>query len=182
MQKNLRGIYREIYNSISSLIPEKWEKICLYASCMQTIKGEIYFYYIPKKLIKAKPINCYEIASKFGLDDSTYNGELSKLYMQIKKLKQSLRVNFSNVTIVIDKKYFTMELHYNDLRNSRYSDKERHIIWDYKYLGLPIDSLSRKEQNLISHYREETNINPTIIVEEISNLEKEDIKNPILKV
>ena len=182
MQNQVRKVYVEIYNLIVKLIPEKWEKVCLYASYMESVKGEMFFYYYPKRLIKAKPVSCYEIASRFDLDDNTYNDELSKLYMLIKKLKQITNLKFSNVTILINKKLFSVEMHYNDLRNSKYTDDERHLIWEYKYLNLPIDSLDRKEQNLIRHYREETNIKPSIFIEEIKNFEKEEIKNQILKV
>ena len=86
MQTGARKVFKEIYNSLTKLIPEKWEKICLYASFIENLKGEMYFYYFPKKLIKSKPINCYEIASKFGLDDNTYNEELSKLYTKVEAI------------------------------------------------------------------------------------------------
>lgn len=182
MQTNSRKVFQEIYNSLNKLIPEKWEKICLYASFIENLKGEMYFYYFPKKFIKAKPINCYEIAGKFGLDDNTYNEEISKLYKKIKKLKQCLRTPWSNVTIIVEKNLFTIEFHYENLRSSKYSDEQRHIIWCYKYLDIPIDSLGKKEQNLVKYYKGETNIKPTIFIEELKNLELEDIKNQILKV
>ena len=90
MQSKQRKLYKEIYDLLVNLIPEKWNKICLYASIMDNLKGEMYFYYFPKKLIKSKPINCYEIASRFGMDENSYNEELSKLYIKIKKLKRIL--------------------------------------------------------------------------------------------
>ena len=182
MQTGARKVFKDIYNSITNLIPEKWEKICLYASFIENLKGEMYFYYFPKKLIKSKPINCYEIASKFGIDEGTYNEELSKLYTKVKRLKQYVKTPWSNATIIIEKNLFTIEFHYENLRSSKYSDEQRHIIWCYKYLNIPIDSLSKKEQSLVKYYKGETNIKPIIFVEEIKNLELEDIKNQILKI
>lgn len=182
MQTGARKVFKEIYNSLTKLIPEKWEKICLYASVIENLKGEMYFYYFPKKLIKSKPINCYEIASKFGLDENTYNEELSKLYTKVKKLKQYVKTPWTNTTIIIEKDLFTIEFHHDNLRSAKYSDEQRHIIWCYKYLKTPMDSLSKTEQNLVKFYKGETKVKPIIFIEEIKNLELEDIKNQILKI
>ncbi len=182
MQSGQRKLYKEIYNSIIKLIPEKWKKICLYASFVEGLKGEMYFYYFPKKLIKSKPINCYEIPNKFGFNESTYNDELSNLYLKIKKLKQISKLPWTNTTIIIEKNLFTMEFHYENLRQSKYSDEQRHIIWCYKYLNLPIDSLEKNDQNLVRSYKGETRIKPTIFIDEIANLEYEEIRNQILKI
>ena len=43
-------IYKEIQNILFSLIPEKWESLYLYASVIKG-RGEMYFYYFPKKTI-----------------------------------------------------------------------------------------------------------------------------------
>ncbi len=182
MQSKQRKLYKEIYDLLVNLIPEKWNKICLYASIMDNLKGEMYFYYFPKKLIKSKPINCYEIASRFGMDENSYNEELSKLYIKIKKLKQVVNSPWTNITIIIEKNLFTTEFHYENLRHSKYSDEQRHIIWCYKYLNLPIDSLEKEEQKLVKNYKGETNIKPTVFIEDIDHLEIQEIVNPILKV
>ena len=50
MQVSINRVYKEIYNILERLIPEKWEKICLYARVTQELKGEMYFYYFPKKI------------------------------------------------------------------------------------------------------------------------------------
>ena len=58
-------IYSEIQKKLFYIIPEKWESIFLYASIIDVPrgrpKGEMYFYYFPKGIIKKKPVNCYEI-------------------------------------------------------------------------------------------------------------------------
>ena len=181
MQKEVMK-FKEIYTSILNLIPEKWEKVCLYASSFKNLKGEMFFYYFPKRIIKAKPINCYEIPNKFDIDEFTYNEELYKLYNKIKELKVILNENWTNVTIIIDKKLFTAQFHFDDLSKSKYSDEDRHLIWQYKYLNLPIDSFNKKQQIMIANYKEESKFEPKTISININDLEKEEIKNPILKV
>ena len=181
MQKEVMK-FKEIYTSILNLIPEKWEKVCLYASSFKNLKGEMFFYYFPKRIIKANPINCYEIPNKFNIDEFTYNEELYKLYNKIKELKVILNENWTNVTIIIDKKLFTAQFHFDDLSKSKYSDEDRHLIWQYKYLNLPIDSFNKKQQIMIANYKEESKFEPKTISININDLEKEEIKNPILKV
>ena len=182
MQKEVIKIFKEIYTSILGLIPEKWDKICLYASSSKELKGEMFFYYFPKKIIKPKPINCYEVPNKFDIDEFTYNEELYKLYNKIKELKEALNSNWTNVTIVINKKNIIAQFYFNDLKNTKYSNEDRHMIWQYKYLNCPIDSFSKDKQIMINSYKEESNIMPTVISYDISDLEAKEIKNPILKM
>ena len=64
-------IYSEIQKQLIYMIPEKWDKIYLYASITNQINnlqtGELYFYYYPKGILKKNPVNVYEIPSKsFG--------------------------------------------------------------------------------------------------------------------
>ena len=117
----------------------------------------MYFYYFPKKtLLKAKAINCYEVARKFGIDEEQYNILLSRLYEKIKELNNLAVRKWTNVTISIVNCLFTVEYNFNDLRHSLYTDEQRHIYWEYKYLHTPIESMNKKEQNLIKYYQEES--------------------------
>ena len=71
--KKIREIYEDIQRKIFYMIPEKWEELYLYSSVIEQLgqfeTGELFFYYIPKGIIKRKPINVYEIPSKFNLDE-----------------------------------------------------------------------------------------------------------------
>ena len=57
-------LYSEIQKKLFYIIPEKWESIYLYASVIdvpgQKPVGEMYFYYLPKGIIKKKYVNGYE--------------------------------------------------------------------------------------------------------------------------
>ena len=88
-----RTLYSEIQKRLMYLIPEKWESIHLYASIVDSkdkkTVGELYFYYIPKGLIKKKPINCYEIPGIFDIDEDEFSDLINKLYLVIiRKLKK----------------------------------------------------------------------------------------------
>ncbi len=179
----VQKIYKEIQNILFSLIPEKWESLYLYASVIKG-RGEMYFYYFPKKtILKTKPINCYEVAQKFGIDEEQYNLYLSKLYEKIKELNIMSARKWTNLTISIVNCLFTVEYHFNDLIHSLYTDEQRHIYWEYKYLHTPIESMSRQNQILVRYY-EEKGEKPLIytegiyINEENLNHQSELIKKP----
>ena len=179
----VQKIYKEIQNILFSLIPEKWESLYLYASVIKG-RGEMYFYYFPKKtILKTKPINCYEVAQKFGIDEEQYNIYLSKLYEKIKELNIMSARKWTNLTISIVNCLFTVEYHFNDLIHSLYTDEQRHIYWEYKYLHTPIESMSRQNQILVRYYDEKEE-KPLIytegiyINEENLNHQSELIKKP----
>lgn len=179
----VQKIYKEIQNILFSLIPEKWESIYLYASVIKG-RGEMYFYYFPKRtILKTKPINCYEVAQKFGIDEEQYNIYLSKLYEKIKELNNLSSRKWTNLTISIVNCLFTVEYHFNDLIHSLYTDEQRHIYWEYKYLHTPIESMSKQNQILVRYY-EEKNEKPLIYIEGIYvneegvNLQSDLVKKP----
>ena len=74
--KKIKEMYEDIQRRIFYMIPEKWEKMYLYASVSDLIDGrktgELFFYYIPKGIFKKNPVNVYEIPQKFNLDEKEY--------------------------------------------------------------------------------------------------------------
>ena len=108
--KNMKDKYEEIQNQLFYMIPEKWEKIFLYASIIDRTgnvqTGELYFYYIPKGLLKKKPVNVYEVPSKFNIDEAEYTKLVDKLYEIIKNLRQDFietdQELWTNLTISIE--------------------------------------------------------------------------------
>ena len=84
---------------------------------------------------------------------------MEKLYHTIKELRevykrQGERV-WSNITIKLIGLKFEIEFNYENLTYSKYSGTERHIIWKYQNLDLPIESFTRKERKLIEEYMNE---------------------------
>lgn len=152
--------YEEIQRRIFYMIPEKWEELYLYASItdrlgnMQT--GEMFFYYIPKGLIKRKPINVYEIPSRFNIDENAYSELVNILYDSLKELRELFRDTnqkvWSNLTICIKSFKFKIEYSYDDLLENEFNNEERHIIWKYKYLGLRVDNCNKIEKEVIKKY------------------------------
>lgn len=121
--------------------------------------GELFFYYLPKGILKKNPVNVYEIPAKFNLNEEEYIKLVEKLYNTIKELrevykKQGVRI-WSNVTIRMEGIKFEIEFDYENLTYSEYSSVERHIIWKYKNLSMPLESFTRKERKLILKYLDE---------------------------
>jgi len=159
----IKTIYAEIQKKLFYLIPEKWDKIFLYASIIDQMNnmhtGEMYFYYYPKGVIKRKPINVYEIPSKFSIEEDTYLKLVDELYKEIKLLRKMLiklgKRAWSNVTISIENFEFRVEFNYDNLTNSKYTSYQRHLIWRYEYLNTPLNSYNKDERKVIIEYLNE---------------------------
>ena len=182
----IRKIYSELQKQLFYLIPEKWDKIYLYASVVEKMMGletgELYFYYIPKGILKKNPVNVYEIPNKFNLNEDEYIKLVEKLYMKIKDLRELFKKYnhrlWSNLTIRIEGLKFEIEYNYENLVNTKYSSMDRHIIWKYNNLNLPIEYFTRKERNIIKKY-----VNENIYFSPDIEVYTESIyKNPVRKI
>lgn len=157
---NIRNIYSSIQKKLFYMIPEKWDRVYLYASVTEHFNnlqtGEMFFYYYPKSVLKKNPVNVYEVPSKFNIDENAYLKLADKLYGEIKKLRIELVKSgenpWSNITITIKDFKFNVEYGYEDLVNSKYSSYDRHLIWRHKYLDLPLTSYNRQERKMIEEY------------------------------
>mgnify|MGYP005799731079 FL=1 len=159
--RETKEIYEDIQRKIYYMIPDKWEKLYLYASVIDTekdkTKGELFFYYIPKGILKKNPVNVYEIPSKFNLNEKEYLELVEILYNEIKKLREiykkiELGETWSNITISIENTDFKIEFKYDDLVNSEYSSFDRHIIWRYQYLNIGMEQLNKEEKEILRKY------------------------------
>lgn len=183
----VKKIYASLQKQLFYLIPEKWDKIFLYASVIEQMlnleTGELFFYYYPKGILKKNPVNVYEIPSRFNLNEEEYIKLVEKLYDTIKQLREVYKKQgaklWSNITIKLIGLKFEIEFNYENLTYSKYSGTERHIIWKYKNLELPLESFNRKDRKLISNYLEEfvVDINQTETYTE--SIYKRPIKNLI---
>ena len=157
---SIKQIYTNIQNKLYNMIPENWDKLCLYASVIENVSGmrtgEMYFYYFPKAILKKPPVNLYEIASKFNLDETAYEKMIQDLYIEFEKLRDELSKTkdkvWSNVTVCIENGNFNIFYDYENLLESKWSDYERHIIWRYKYINQNLHTYGKKDRKIIEEY------------------------------
>ena len=156
----MKELYKEIQHSLFDMIPEKWNKIFLYASVIDGRNsletGEMYFYYIPKGILKREPINVYEVPNKFNLDENSYFKMADDLYGIIKKLrKEYIAINgalWTNIVISIADYTFKIEYGFENLATSPYSNYDRHLVFRYKYLKTGLNSYSKREKQMVLDY------------------------------
>ena len=159
--KKIKEMYQDIQQCIFYMIPEKWDKMYLYASVSDLIDGqktgELFFYYIPKGIFKKNPVNVYEIPQKFNLDEKEYLRLVNILYKKIIQLRDEFKKieivpTWTNLTITIEGIKFKIEYDYEDLNKSKFSSYERHIIWRYNNLGIKKEQMNKKERQIIERY------------------------------
>ena len=160
--RKIKEIYEDIQKRLYYMIPEKWEKLFLYSSVLdepdkEGKTGELFFYYIPKGIFKKKPVNVYEIPSKFNLDESLYLKLVQLLYGKIKELRKEFRKSergeiWSNLTMSIQNMKFKVEYDYTDLNNSIFNSYERHVIWRYENLGIGEEQASKEDKEILKRY------------------------------
>ena len=157
---NVHKKYEAIQKQLFYMIPEKWDRVYLYACVVDHFQdlqtGEMFFYYFPKSMIRKNPVNVYEVPNKFNIDEKAYLKLAEKLYDEIKELrKECIKMGekpWSNITIFVEDLKFHVEYHYDDLRYSEYTSLDRHLIWRHQYLHVPLSSYSKKERNMIEEY------------------------------
>ena len=181
----IRSIYSKIQTQLFYMIPEKWDRIYLYASIVEKINnletGEMFFYYYPKGILKKNPVNVYEVPSKFNVDENAYMKLVNQLYETIKLLRKEFEKEgerlWSNLTISIENLKFHVEYNYEDLERSSYSNYDRHIIWQYKYLDLSVERLSKKDRKMLETYLLEEQFENRETKNHTENMYKKNVHN-----
>lgn len=177
VEEKLREIHKEIQQNITKMIPERYKKVCLYASVLdenELTAGEMFFYYFPNGILKKNPINVYEIPEMFDFDEEPYKELENRLYKSIKKLKafyvKIKQQPWSNLTIIMEGTKYKVEYNYDDLSVSEFSNYERHIIWRFKYLKVPIESYTKKEREVLQRYFESEEYKNTKVMQYEENV------------
>ena len=160
VSESLKKIYEEIRKNIYVMIPEKWDKLYLYASVIDDVTskytGEMFLYYFPKGILKKNPVNIYEVPSKFNIDEKQYLELANNLYNSIVKLRRKMIQEdekiWSNITISIEGITCRVEYNYDDLQNSIFTNEDRRVIWRFKYLQRPLESYNKLEKQIINKY------------------------------
>ena len=158
--KPLKMAHDEVQKKLFLMLPEKWDKIFLYASIIDHFNnlqtGEMFFYYYPKGVLKKRPVNVYEVPMKFNIDEKQYFRLADDLYDAIKRLREECINNkeesWTNVTISIEKQKYRAEYGYETLNYDDATLNERHTVWAYKYLDMPYESFNRREKKYIDKY------------------------------
>lgn len=166
----IRKSYEKIQKQLFYMIPEKWDKVFLYASVLEHYNnvqtGEMFFYYYPKSVLKKNPVNVYEVPNKFNIDEQAYLKLAEKLYDELKSLRAYFITSgekpWTNLTISIQNFKFNVEYSYENLVNSRYTSYDRHLIWRHKYLDIPLTSFQKKDRKMIEEYLKEEEHNKKI--------------------
>lgn len=144
--------------------------------------GELYFYYIPKGIIKKKAVNCYEVPGLFDIDEEDYSELINDLYRLMRALREAYFKKkgrkWSNASVSIENYQFRVEYGFEDLKRSKYSSYERHIIWRYKHLKEDLDSYSKKDKKIVEKYFEDVHFNGELKKEiYIEGVYKQPVKN-----
>lgn len=163
-------LYSEIQKKLFYIIPEKWESIFLYASVIdvpnQKPVGEMYFYYLPKGIIKKKYVNGYEIPNIFNIDEEQYSKLITDVYNLIKLLRERFvkvkKKVWSSISISVENLQFKIEYDYENLKKSPFGSYERHVIWRHNYLDEEFTTLSKKDKKIIEVYNQYTETHPAL--------------------
>ena len=158
--------YRKIQDHLFEMIPESWKTVFLHTSIIdipnQIPKGELFVYYIPKGILKRKPVNCYEVPSLFDIDEEGYSRLIASLYNIIKKLRDSYtrfrKQRFTTIDVICSNKEFMVKYGFEDLIASNYTLEEQHLIWRYENLQVDLDSLNRKDRKVLEYYIQESRV------------------------
>lgn len=177
-----KEFYINIQKRLFEMIPEYWKSILLHTSIIdipnQKPKGELYLYYIPKGILKRKPVNCYEIPGLFDIDEEEYSRLITNLYNEIKKLRDAFKLNKKKVWTTIDisctNKKFTIKYGFENIAKSEFASEERHVIWRYENLKIDIESFNKNERKILDYYlnQKETSLEPNIVVREMEIFEE----------
>ena len=90
VENDIKSLHKEIQKNIIVMLPEKYKKVCLYASVIdgnQVQNGEMFFYYFPSGILKKNPINVYQIPKIFDFEEEQY--ALVKYKKALQKQKQT---------------------------------------------------------------------------------------------
>lgn len=156
--KKIKELYEEIQRRIFYIVPGKWDELYLYASIIERLgkvqTGEMYFYFMPKGILKRKFVNVYEIPFKYDIEEEEYLKLVEPLYESIKELREefakSNQTLWSNLTISIKNSRFKIEFNYDKLTGTQDSYFNHHIFWRNKYLN--IEPHNKKEKQAIEEY------------------------------
>lgn len=134
--KKIKEIYEEIQKKIFYAVPGRWDELYLYASIIDRLgkvqTGEMYFYFMPKGILKRKFINVYEVPFKYDIEEEEYMKLVDLLYDELKLLRDEFAKTgqkiWSNITISIKNNRFKVEYNYDNLLGGQDEYYDHHIF------------------------------------------------------
>ena len=149
--------YKKLALELDEIIPERWDKVYLYARVSEGVQS-VYFYYYPQE--KNQPIYSMDIIDLFEIDEDIMNKYIFNLCNYCKELWQGFKENeqelWTNFTFFLNSDgKFNFEYDYTDL--SKVDDYERQIIWEYKYLGIEPSIERKRDRKILDSYLKKLN-------------------------
>ncbi|MBM7839115.1 uncharacterized protein (TIGR01741 family) [Alkalihalobacillus xiaoxiensis] len=134
--KVMETIYQKIANTLTTIIPEEWERVYVYAEMREGYK-RVFFYYFPKG--RKEPIYSLDISDRFLLDEDEYESkeyELYKIFFELRKEFQDQgQEPWNALTFILDDTgKMKIDLVYEDV--SQTSPVDKRSFWESKYLGI----------------------------------------------
>ena len=162
--KKIKELYENIQRKLFDIVPGKWDELYLYASIIERLGkvqvGEMYFYFMPRGILKRKFINVYEVPNKYNIEEEEYLKLVELLYDEIKELREEFRKTnqkvWSNLTISIKNDRITYTFCYDNLLGGQDEYYDHHIYWRKKYLH--IEPCGKKEEKAFNKYLSTRNL------------------------
>jgi len=134
--QGMEKLYSQIAKAIVNIIPEEWDKVCLYAEGRDGYR-QVFFYYYPIK--SNEPIYSLDIVDKFNINERQYDERETNLYNCFsglwKEFKMQNQEPWTNLTFFLDSTG-KMKIDYNYDDISQISPVEKQEKWEEKYLSL----------------------------------------------
>lgn len=136
MEETLNEIYGKIAETLNETIPEEWDKVFMYGRILEDVR-EAFFNYYPAG--SNESVYSHDIPELFEKSEDEYRKMWYKLLDTLTELWNVFKDNeqepWTNLTFILESTgKFKIDYDYTDL--SEASPSERHLIWDYKYLGI----------------------------------------------
>ena len=162
--KKIKELYENIQRKLFNIVPGKWDELYLYASIIERLGkvqvGEMYFYFMPRGILKRKFINVYEVPNKYNIEEEEYLKLVELLYDEIKELREEFRKTnqkvWSNLTISIKNDRIIYTFCYDNLLGGQDEYYDHHIYWRKKYLH--IEPCGKKEEKAFNKYLSTRNL------------------------
>lgn len=145
MEEKLNEIYGKIAETLNNTILEEWDKVVMYGEVLEDV-SEAFFNYYPAG--SKKSIFSHDIPRLFNMSDEEYNQLWLQLLDNLEELNnvfiQNRQEAWTNLTFILESDgKFKIDYDYTDLSDA--DDVKRHIIWDYKYLGIIPENTNDKK-------------------------------------